>query len=267
MTVALLAVIGVVVTRHIQRHYQSVCCSNQMIVVCFGAITWAHEHENHLPPDLLCLSNEVIITRMLVCPGDHSRQAAGTWSSVTASNISYEIAPPGMNYGDTNNFFLRCCSDPGFPRQALIYTCPECKRLRVQWEAEHTGPAPRATDLRNAFVYVDGEVLALCRCFWSNGWTLADAIRAAVGFTDHAKVSSVTIRHGTGVVEKVNCSRQAPSQWGSLALAPGDVVHVPRRSGFNLPSNKSVGRVSAGRHLWLDQTIWAAAIAHFSRSA
>src|SRR4030095_16319239 len=82
-------------------------------------------------------------------------------------------------------------------KQAVIYTGPACKRLSAQWEAEHTEPAPRTPDLRNAVVYVDGEVLVPSRFSWSNGWTLADAISAAGGFTEHAKVSSVTIRHDT----------------------------------------------------------------------
>ena len=108
LTVAVLAVMVIVAAPHIRQHYQSVRCSNQMILVCFGAITWAEEHESRLPPDLQCLSNEVILTQFFVCPGDHSRQAAANWSSLTASNISYEIAPPGLRFGDTSNAFLRC---------------------------------------------------------------------------------------------------------------------------------------------------------------
>ena len=54
------------------------------------------------------MSNELATTKILVCPADHSRQFAESWSSFSADHCSYEIVTPELRKGDTNSVFLRC---------------------------------------------------------------------------------------------------------------------------------------------------------------
>jgi hypothetical protein len=125
-----------------------------------------------------------------------------------------------------------CCVDSA--RQAVIYTCLECKRLRARWEADYDEAVPTqnplAETVRSGWVFVSGEVQTPGRCAWTNGLTLSVVIQAAGGFTAHAKSATVRIRHATGVVEKVNCTGGLTNSWTSIKLAPDDRVSVPRKA-------------------------------------
>ena len=91
-----------------KRMAESVSCGNYMASIGFAARLWAEDHDGHLPSDLLSMSNEVIMPKILVCPGDHARQPAATWAVFTPAGSSYEIVTPGLRDGDTNGVFLRC---------------------------------------------------------------------------------------------------------------------------------------------------------------
>jgi hypothetical protein len=54
------------------------------------------------------MSNELIMTKILICPAEHKRQPAASWASFTSENSSYEILVGGLRDGDTNGVFLRC---------------------------------------------------------------------------------------------------------------------------------------------------------------
>jgi hypothetical protein len=92
----------------IRRHNESVQCGNCMASIGCAARLWAGDHDGHLPSDLLSLSNELNTTRLLVCPGDRSRQPAASWESLTSAQSSYEVVTPRLRDGDTNGVFLRC---------------------------------------------------------------------------------------------------------------------------------------------------------------
>jgi hypothetical protein len=79
-----------------------------MVSIGFAARLWADDHEDQLPSDFLSMSNELIITKILICPGDHLRLKAGNWTAFTSENSSYEIVTPGLRDSDTNSVFLRC---------------------------------------------------------------------------------------------------------------------------------------------------------------
>src|SRR5438445_1703091 len=76
--------------------------------------------------------------------------------------------------------------------------------------------SPPGGSARSNFVYVDGEVQTPSRCTWTNGLTLFQALQMAGGFTDHAKVSAVTIRHDNGLMERVKCSRGGSGKWSDI---------------------------------------------------
>ena len=116
------------------------------------------------------------------------------------------------------------------------------------------------------YVFVDGEVNTPSRCAWSTGLTLMDAIQMAGGFTDRAKRSTVSVRHNNGAVDKVDCTQRHAQQWGTILLAPGDVVGVPSRAGFRIqspPPNKVTGASAGGRHHLPVRTRLVARIAQF----
>lgn len=107
---ALVLVVGalVVAAPWAKRKAESVSCGNYMASIGCAARLWAEDHDGHLPADLLSMSNEVITPKILVCPGDHARQPAASWSVFTPADSSYEIVTPDLKDGDTNGVFLRC---------------------------------------------------------------------------------------------------------------------------------------------------------------
>ena len=109
LAVAFVAVVIVAATPALRRHNEFVQCSNQMHVVLYVAcLAWPDEHGGFLPSNFPSMSNELIMPRFLVCPGDRLRHPATNWSSFTTDNCSYEMVTPGARKDDTNSVFLRC---------------------------------------------------------------------------------------------------------------------------------------------------------------
>jgi len=89
-------------------HAQSVMCGNSMLSLEAAARRWADGHDGHLPADWQAVSNELQTTAILICPGDHERQPAANWASLTSNNCSYEIVGRGLTLTSTNAVFMRC---------------------------------------------------------------------------------------------------------------------------------------------------------------
>lgn len=94
-------------------------CLVNMRTVSGAFASWQINHDGHLPFNLstnaggtkeLCkadgagldmnpavhfqvMSNELVHTRFLVCPADHSRRAAQTFAELTSNNVSYQLRP------------------------------------------------------------------------------------------------------------------------------------------------------------------------------
>jgi hypothetical protein len=103
------AVVFIVSLPALKHHTESVRCSNQMHVILYGAaLSWADDHGGQLPSDFLSMSNELIMPKLLVCPGDSLRQPATSWATFTTNNCSYEMVAPGIRKSDTNIVFIRC---------------------------------------------------------------------------------------------------------------------------------------------------------------
>ena len=91
-----------------RRRALSVSCAGRMFPLTFLALQWAEDSgTNRLPTTLTYLSNHWA-TRFMVCPDDHSRYSAGSWSSFSTEQSSYELVSPGIAREDTNSVFLRC---------------------------------------------------------------------------------------------------------------------------------------------------------------
>ena len=97
-----------IIAPSVQRKLEVISCGNSMASIGFAARLWASDHEGQLPSDFLSMSNELIITKILICPGDHLRQMAGNWAAFTPKNSSYEIVTIGLRDSDTNTIFFRC---------------------------------------------------------------------------------------------------------------------------------------------------------------
>ena len=92
----------------LKRHGEAVGCRKTMSSIAIAARLWADDHQELFPNSLAMLSNEVAVTRILICPADHSRQAASSWDNITSSNCSYEVVTPNLRGADATNIFLRC---------------------------------------------------------------------------------------------------------------------------------------------------------------
>ena len=109
LAVVLVVVLVIIARPGLKRHIESVKCSDQMHVILeVSTLMWPDDHEGHLPSDFLSMSNELMMTKILVCPADHSRHPAENWSSFSADHCSYEIVTRGLRKADTTNVFLRC---------------------------------------------------------------------------------------------------------------------------------------------------------------
>ncbi|MGA2660311.1 MAG: hypothetical protein ABSH34_22670 [Verrucomicrobiota bacterium] len=64
-------------------------CVNNLKQLSIAFKTWALDND-FLPPNILCMSNEIGETLVLVCPSDTGRQAAANWSAYSSANCSYE---------------------------------------------------------------------------------------------------------------------------------------------------------------------------------
>jgi hypothetical protein len=102
-------VVGLAFAAHsAKRRAESMRCGNNMASVGCAARCWALDHDGHLPPDFHSMANEVGTLKVLVCPGDHTRKPAASWSAFTEADSSYDILNPRLSEGDTNGVFMRC---------------------------------------------------------------------------------------------------------------------------------------------------------------
>jgi hypothetical protein len=54
------------------------------------------------------MSNEVVSTKILVCPADTGRQPASDWGSFTATNLSYRFLAPSAQVAAPQEVVLLC---------------------------------------------------------------------------------------------------------------------------------------------------------------
>jgi len=85
-------------------------CGNYMSSVGLATRVWSHDNHDLLPNNFTVMSNELSMTKILICPGDRLRQPAKDFASLTPTNSSYVLLTPGMPWNDTNAF-LRCQVD------------------------------------------------------------------------------------------------------------------------------------------------------------
>lgn len=96
------------VTRARERA-EEISCVNNMKQLGLAVRIWASDHADQYPPNVICMSNEMNTTRILLCPSDRTRQLAPDFNRFTLENCSYDwfLDPPGS---DTEPFrtLTRC---------------------------------------------------------------------------------------------------------------------------------------------------------------
>jgi hypothetical protein len=102
-----LVLIALASRTRIARHVESVSCCNSMSSLCFGIRVWLDDNTNYFPESFQPLSNELSTTKILICPGDHQRQASKEWNDSVVTNSSYELVSSESPVGP-DTVVLRC---------------------------------------------------------------------------------------------------------------------------------------------------------------
>lgn len=134
--VALIVVIAIAARPAAKRHAALVSCGNQMhSILVVATLLWPDEHDGYLPSDFISMSNELATTKILVCPADHTRQSAASWSSFSPDHCSYELVTQGLRKSDTNSVFLRCRIHgyTGYPDDRLLDASGRLIRPQRLW--------------------------------------------------------------------------------------------------------------------------------------
>ena len=71
-----------------------------MAAISRAARVWAAAHNGRLPSGFILMSNELVSPRLLLCPGDKSREPAINWQELTPANSSYEICEGALGAKD-----------------------------------------------------------------------------------------------------------------------------------------------------------------------
>lgn len=76
-------------------------CQNNLKSISLAARIWSNEHSLIYPPDYASMSNELVTTSLLICPGDEGKTPAADFTQIDPTkNVSYEYLTPGAKEAD-----------------------------------------------------------------------------------------------------------------------------------------------------------------------
>ena len=89
---------------------QTGTCQSNLKQIAFAARIWSNEHNEIFPPDFRTMSNELAVTRVLICPGDKTKKPASDFVQFNpALHASYEFLKPGAQETNvTGEAVFRC---------------------------------------------------------------------------------------------------------------------------------------------------------------
>ena len=91
-----------------KQRAQTVSCVNNMKQLGLAARLWSGDHTNVFPPNFSSMSNELLMTQILICPSD-KKKPASSWSSLDENvNVTYEYLEPGAKDEDPQKILFRC---------------------------------------------------------------------------------------------------------------------------------------------------------------
>jgi hypothetical protein len=99
------AVIYVLGSYRGKKWAESMNCASSMVSISCAGRMWAQDHDGHFPTNFLSMSNELVTPKILSCL---SERRTDLWSSLTASNCTYEVVSPGVSEGASDAVFIRC---------------------------------------------------------------------------------------------------------------------------------------------------------------
>ena len=89
-------------------------CQNNLKQISLAARIWSNEHNEFYPPNFVSMSNELVTTSLLICPGDKGKTPAANFTQINpAKNVSYEYLTPGAKEADVAAQITFRCSVHG----------------------------------------------------------------------------------------------------------------------------------------------------------
>jgi hypothetical protein len=83
-------------------------CVNNLKQLGLAARTWALDNGDTNPPAILCMTNEMVTPKILICPADSAHQVASDWSAWSPANCSYEYLAPSSPETEPQRVMWRC---------------------------------------------------------------------------------------------------------------------------------------------------------------
>src|ERR1044072_3569846 len=83
-------------------------CGANMTAICLCGRLWANDRDGNMPTNFICMSNELVTPKVLICPSDRDHGLAATWERFTPANCSYAMVTPGAREGSRNTVFIVC---------------------------------------------------------------------------------------------------------------------------------------------------------------
>ena len=77
-----------------RKNAETIACVNNLKQLGLAMRVWGVDNNDASPPDILSMTNEINTPKILLCPSDTARQAAGTWATYSPANCSYEYLAP-----------------------------------------------------------------------------------------------------------------------------------------------------------------------------
>jgi hypothetical protein len=83
-------------------------CVNNLKQLGLAARMWGLDNGDHVPANILQMTNEMSTPKILVCPADTGHTVASDWGSFTAANCSYEYLAPSATDQEPMRVLFRC---------------------------------------------------------------------------------------------------------------------------------------------------------------